>query len=92
MSIEVEVAQTLGEVNEILKEIAKEKIDPSVYTQIIEDFTEEKKAELEAIVDEVNDPLGKKTKTFSTLGDGFRVIDGQAYQEVWMKDGRITKY
>lgn len=92
MSIEVEVAQTLIGVNEVLKDIAREKIDPSVYTQILESFTDEKKEELQEIVEEVNDPLGKKTKTFSTLGDGFRVADGQAYQEVWMKDGVITKY
>lgn len=92
MSTEEKLLKRSNELKGVLDDLSREAIDPSVYTQIIEDFTDEKKAELEEIVEQVNDPLGKKTKTFSTLGDGFRVIDGQAYQEVWMKDGVITKY
>lgn len=92
MSIEVEVAQTLVEINEVLREVAKEKIDPSVYTENLQEFTDGKKQELQALIEQVDNPLGIKTKTFSTLSGGFRVIDAQAYQEVWMKDGRITKY
>lgn len=92
MSIDLEVSKTLGEINEILKNIAREKIDPSAYTEILQDFSDEKKKELEEIVQKVDNPLGEKTKTFKTLDSAFRVIDAQAYQEVWMKDGEITKY
>lgn len=92
MSIETEVAQTLGNINEVLKEVAKEKIDPSVYTQILQDFTEEKKGELQELVNKVDDPLGEKTITMETIGKQRAFYGAYVYQEVWKKDGKITRY
>lgn len=92
LSVEEKLLKRSDEIKEVLDEMSREAIDPSAYTQIIEEFTEEKKAELEGIVEQVNDPLGKKTKTFSTLAYNFRLQNSIAYQEVWMKDGVITKY
>lgn len=92
LSVEERLLKTSDEIKDVLDEMSREAIDPSTYTQIIEEFTEEKKAELEGIVEQVNDPLGKKVKTFSTLAYNARFVNGLAYQEVWMKDGAITKY
>ena len=91
-TLEEQVLAKLKEIEAILTKLDSDSIDLSVFLEQIQSFSDEKKAEIQALVDKLDNPLGKKTKTFSTLGDGFRVIDGQAYQEVWMKDGRITKY
>ncbi|ANV98550.1 hypothetical protein BBW65_06970 [Helicobacter enhydrae] len=92
MSVETEVAQTLSAINEVLREVAKEKIDPSVYTEVLGSFVEEKKRELQGVVDRVNDPLGEKTITMETIGKQRAIAGAYVYQEVWKKDGRITRY
>lgn len=92
MSTEEKLLKRSNEIKQVLDSIQKEEIDPSLYTDILESFTDEKKEELQAIVEEVNDPLGKKTITFETCKDT-KLLDGAiVWQEVWMKDGAITKY
>lgn len=91
MSTEEKLLKRSDEIKKVLDSIQKEEIDPSLYTDILESFTDEKKEELQAIVEEVNDPLGKKTITLSTIENHY-TYSPIAYQEVWMKDGVITKY
>lgn len=91
MSTEEKLLKRSDEIKKVLDSIQKEEIDPSLYTDILESFTDEKKEELQAIVEEVNDPLGKKTITLSTI-DTHYTYAPIVYQEVWMKDGVITKY
>lgn len=91
MSTEEKLLKRSDEIKQVLDSIQKEEIDPSLYTDILESFTDEKKEELQAIVEEVNDPLGKKTITLSTI-DTHYTYAPIVYQEVWMKDGVITKY
>lgn len=90
MSTEEKLLKRSNEIKQVLDSIQKEEVDPSLYTDILESFTDEKKEELQEIVDEVNDPLGEKTITRKTcFGYG---IDLLVWQEVWVKDGVITKY
>lgn len=90
LSTEEKLLKRSDEIKDVLDELSREAIDPSAYTQIIEEFTEEKKAELQALVDKLDNPLGTKTITRSTcFGYG---LDLLVWQEVWMKDGVITKY
>lgn len=90
LSIDEKLEKRLTEIKVVLDNINQEQVDPSLYTDILEIFTDEKKEELQELVDEVNDPLGKKTITRSTcFGYG---LDLLVWQEVWMKDGVITKY
>lgn len=90
LSIDEKLEKRLTEIKVVLDNINQEQVDPSLYTDILETFTDEKKEELQEIVEQVNDPLGEKTITRSTcIGYG---IDLLVWQEVWMKDGVITKY
>lgn len=90
MTTEEKLLKRSDEIKQVLDNIQKEEVDPSVYTQVLEDFTDEKKAELQEIVEEVNDPIGEKTRTIKTI-DG-RPHNSVMWQEVWMKEGSITKY
>lgn len=90
MTTDEKLLRRLTEIKDVLDNINKEQVDPSLYTDILETFADEKKEELQAIVEEVNDPLGEKTITRKTcFGYG---IDLLVWQEVWVKDGVITKY
>lgn len=91
MSIETEVAQTLGEVNEILKEIAKEKIDPSVYTKILQECANSLKIELEGVADTALRKMG--IKRCIELVD-LHLYRSHAYRVVYkrMDNGNILRY
>lgn len=90
LTTDEKLEKRLTEIKDVLDKINKEQVDPSEYTEILQNFTDEKKAELQELVDQVDDPLGTKTITRSTcFGYGLDLI---VWQEVWMKDGAITKY
>ena len=89
-TLEEQVLAKLKEIEAILTKLDVESIDLSVFLDQIQSFSDEKKAELQALVNKLDNPLGEKTITRRTcFGYG---IDLLVWQEVWMKDGVITKY
>lgn len=92
-TLEEQVLAKLKEIESILTKIDSESIDLSVFLSQIQSFSDEKKAELQALVDKLDNPLGSKTITMKTFDDGFRLNNGGLFwQEVWEKDGVITRY
>lgn len=91
MSVEIEVAQTLEQINEILKEVAKEKIDPSVYTQILQECSNSLKIELEGVADTALRKMG--IKRCMELLD-LHLYRSNAYRVVYKRvdNGEIVKY
>lgn len=89
-TLEEQVLAKLKEIESILTKLDSESIDLSVFLDQIQSFSDEKKAELQELVSQISNPLGTKTITRSTcFGYG---LDLLVWQEVWMKDGVITKY
>lgn len=92
-TLEEQVLAKLKEIEAILTKLDSESIDLSVFLDQIQSFSDEKKAELQALVDKLDNPLGSKTITMRTFDDGFRLNNGGLFwQEVWEKDGVITRY
>lgn len=92
-TLEEQVLAKLKEIEAILTKLDAESIDLSVFLEQIQSFSDEKKAELQALVDKIDNPLGSKTITMKTFAPNSRLLDGGGfYQEVYMKDGAITKY
>lgn len=91
-SLEEQVLEKLKEIETILTKLDGESIDLSVFLSQIQTFTDEKKAELQLLVDKVDNPLGTKTITTKTFTKEFLGVRNLFYQEVWMKDGNITRY
>lgn len=90
-TLEEQVLAKLKEIEAILTKLDGESIDLSVFLEQIQSFSDEKKAELQALVDKVDNPIGSKTITLSTIETHYTYAP-IVYQEVWMKDGAITKY
>lgn len=92
-TLEEQVLAKLKEIEAILTKLDSESIDLSVFLNQIQSFSDEKKAELQALVDKLDNPLGEKTITAKTFTDDFQLVNGGLYwQEVYKKDGVITKY
>lgn len=87
-----QIKQELSKITKVLEEINKEGIDPSLYTQILDEYTETKKTEIDTIISKLDNPLGKKKKTFKTIKQQAMLNGAILFQEVWEKDGLITKY
>lgn len=90
-TLEEQVLAKLKEIEAILTKLDSVSIDLSVFLKQIQSFSDEKKEELQALVDKLDNPIGSKTITISTI-DSHYTYAPIAYQEVWMKDGAITKY
>lgn len=86
-----QIKQELSKITLVLEEINKEGIDPSLYTEILDEYTEKKKTEIDEIISKLDNPLGKKKKTFKTIKQSMNQ-GAILFQEVWEKDGTITKY
>lgn len=91
-TLEEQVLAKLKEIEAILTKLDSESIDLGVFLDQIQSFSDEKKAELQALVDKLDNPLGSKTITTRTFVDSFNTFCMLYYQEVYMKDGNITKY
>lgn len=91
-TLEEQVLAKLKEIEAILTKLDSESIDLSVFLDQIQSFSDEKKAELQALVDKLDNPLGEKTITMKTIDDCVIIPYGYIFQEVWEKDGVITKY
>lgn len=91
-TLEEKVLEKLKEINAILSRLDQETIDLSVFLEQIQTFSDEKKAELQALVDKMDNPLGALTRTFETIDKNVILPDAYIYQEVYKKDGVITKY
>lgn len=91
-TLEEKVLKKLKEISEILTRIDAQSIDLSVFIEQIQSFSDEKKAELQELINKIDNPLGVLTKTFSTIDPNVILPDGYIYQEVYEKDGVITKY
>lgn len=91
-TLEEQVLAKLKEIESILTKLDGESINLSVFLDQIQSFSDEKKAELQALVDKLDNPLGEKTITIETCRECCMINGAIVWQEVYKKDGAITKY
>lgn len=80
--MEEEVALMLEKIKVVLEEITKERVDPKIYTQILQEFCQIKKGELESLSHEILSKMGiKRVKTLVSL----RLYRGCAYRILYKR-------